>query len=184
MIAPDLLRELLRYEPETGKLFWLSRSPDVFLDKKQSAQGIANRWNSQNAGKQAFTATDADGYHHGSILGFYVRAHRVALAIFYGEWPTDQVDHINGNKSDNRISNLRVVTNQQNGRNQRLNAKNTSGTIGVRWDRNFKKWEAKIGVNGRTVHLGKYVSFEQAVAARNAAESLYGFHKNHGRKAI
>lgn len=82
----------------------------------------------------------------------------------------DQIDHINGDKTDNRIKNLREATNAQNGKNLKLSAKNTSGICGVSFDRQTGKWRATIKVDGKQRCLGRWVVFDDAVNARRVAE--------------
>lgn len=178
-LDPALLRRLLRYEPETGKLFWLPRTPDLF--EPTPSHGADRRclaWNNRLAGKLAFTACNR-GYFIGAIFNRRYQGHRVCWAIYYGRWPEGQIDHINGNPSDNRITNLRDVSNLENGRNQRMPKNNTSGFTGVLWDRG--RWVARIKVHGRARHLGRFVNRDDAIAARVAAERAEGFHPNHGR---
>lgn len=111
-------------------------------------------------------------------------AHRVAWALHYGEWPDGQIDHINGDKADNRLDNLRVVTAQGNAKNRPLRSDNTSGHVGVYWVTETKQWMAQIKVDGRQVTIGRYKTFEDAVVARKKAEEVHGYHANHGRRLI
>jgi hypothetical protein len=166
----DYLRQRLRYEPETGKLFWLDY------------EGMPKNWRTRWAGKEAFTAHSNYGYLWGRIDYHRFKAHRVAWALHFGEWPADQIDHINGVKDDNRIDNLRAVTNQENSRNASLSKANKSGTAGVFWHNPRRKWLAHIGVNGRYLHLGCYNTIEEAIAARKEAATKYGFTERHGTK--
>lgn len=179
--SPETLHKLLRYNPETGALFWRARTPDMFSDGQQSAETLCRQWNTKFAGKEAFTAVNKDGYSKGRVFAMQCYAHRVIWAIYYGEWPTDQIDHINGVKNDNRIENLRAVTRQENGKNQKLYNTNTSGVTGVYWQKKALKWRAQITMNGRLLCLGRYVKKDDAIAARKAAELEHGFHVNHGR---
>jgi hypothetical protein len=100
--------------------------------------------------------------------------------MFYDRWP-DELDHINGDKGDNRIVNLREVTRAENNKNKSRYKQNSSGFTGVGWHKVTKKWAAKIRVDGRDYHLGVFASIEAAKEARAAAEKHYGFHENHGR---
>lgn len=179
----DTLRLLLRYEPETGRLFWRERPVSMFADGGHSAAHCAAKWNAKFAGKEALAALNKRGYLVGSIFNGDVTAHRAIWAIVHGEWPQRQVDHINGNRTDNRISNLRLVTNAENSRNAARSRNNSSGVTGVHWFKKSGKWQASIMVNKRSLHIGLFTDFEDAVAARKAAEAKHGFHKNHGRVA-
>lgn len=179
--SPELLRKLLRYEPDTGKLYWRKRTPDMFVDGKRSAEGCCSNWNSRYSCKEAFTAL-VKGYPYGSIFGRDYYAHRVIWSIYYGESAPFQIDHINGDRSDNAIKNLRSVSHAENGRNQKLYANSKSGICGVRWHKQKKRWHAQIAFNGVNKHLGYFTDKSEATAARKAAEAKYGFHANHGRQ--
>jgi len=167
-ITPELLRQLLRYEPDTGKLFWLERlgSP---------------AWNGKNAGKEAFTYMTKMGYKTGTIMGKFFRSHRVAWAMHYGVWPYGEIDHIDGNKSNNAVSNLRSVSGKLNCRNMPRCETNKSGHTGVYRRVNSQKWVAQIRVDGKAFYLGSYDNVEDAVSARKLANIKNGFHPNHGR---
>ena len=180
-ITPDELRKLLRYEPETGKLFWKERTPDMFEDSKQTAEHKCSRWNSRLAGKEAFNGINIEGYKRGLIWSRQYIAHRIAWAVHHGSWPEQQIDHINGVKTDNRMCNLRDVSATENGRNRTLQANSTSGVTGVNWNKGARKWRACIRVQQKYVYLGHYRAIDDAIAARKAAEIEHGFHPNHGR---
>lgn len=164
----DYLHKRLRYEPETGKLFW------------RDCDEMPRWWRTRWAGKEAFTHVNSHGYRTGRIDGVTFKAHRVIWAIHYVEWPDEQIDHINGVRDDNRISNLRVVTNQENQRNASMRSNNTSGVCGVRWHKAAGKWQARIMVDGRYKHLGLFSSFDAAAEARAEASRQHGFTDRHG----
>lgn len=177
--SPETLRKLLRYEPETGKLFWKRRGACGFSSAKSM-----NAWNARYAGKDAFTSRGgASGWHQGAVWGRLLLAHRVAWAIHYGEWPKKQIDHINGDASDNRIENLRDVDHAENMKNRRVHKNSKSGVIGVYWCKSSGSWRADILVNGKKHHLGRFAKKDAAAAARKSAEKKFGFHPNHGRKS-
>ena len=168
--TPDFLRKILRYELDTGKLFWLER------------EDVQPQWNARWAGKEAFTTVHRSGYKHGHIMYKRFLAHRVIWAIFYDCWPENQIDHINGVRDDNRIKNLRHVTAVENSRNQKLAKNNTSGVTGVFWNKWRSKWEAFIRFDGKNHLLGRFDCKSDAIAARRKAEKKYGFHENHGKR--
>lgn len=182
-ITPELCRQMLRYEPETGKLFWLPRpismfTPTVCVHGVREASWSAGRWNTRYANKPAFTSVDNVGYLSGRILNVTFRAHRIVWAIVHGSWP-DIVDHIDGDALNNRITNLRNVDSLGNGKNSARPLHNQSGHIGIY--RRFNNWIAQINFGGKTYRIGSYDDIKDAVAARKAEERRLGFHENHGR---
>ena len=179
--SPEMLRKLLRYEPETGKLYWRERNPGMFKGKGAQQRGYCTGWNSVYSCKEAFKSVDKDGYFYGVIFDRAHRSHRVIWAIYNGEWPADQIDHINGVRNDNRIVNLRVVSGTENQMNRRINSNNTSGSSGVRFRNGNRPWIAQIKVGNRCLHLGCFAEKADAVCARVEAERKYGFHENHGK---
>ena len=100
------------------------------------------------------------------------KAHHLAWVYVYGEWP-DEIDHINNNPLDNRISNLRKATRLKNSYNKRLTSKNTSGVKGVSWDKNRKKWFAKINANGKQIALGRFDFLDDAKKIIEMAREKY-----------
>lgn len=169
----ETLRQLIWGDPETGKLYWHFRSASYFTSDIQY-----KIWNKRFAHREAFTANSGQGYRQGAVLGVMLKAHRVCWALHYGEWPNNQIDHINHDRSDNRIANLRTVTISENCRNRSLPCNNNSGHVGV--SRNGIKWKARLKMNGVDHYLGLFNTIEDAVAARNKANSANGFHRNHG----
>ncbi|MGQ2942919.1 MAG: HNH endonuclease signature motif containing protein [Blastomonas fulva] len=107
----------------------------------------------------------------------------MAWLLFYGDWPTAQVDHIDGDRANNRICNLRDATHSDNCRNAGLSKRNKSGRIGVHFDHTRQRWVAGTKIMGKPIRLGRFATFEEACAARSAIEREYNFHPNHGRKA-
>lgn len=180
--SPEVLRQLLRYEPETGRLYWLPRGPEhVLRIGRHKAELSAMIWNDLHAGKEAFTASDSAGYKCGSVHDCRFRAHRIIWAIHYGSWPIESIDHIDGNRANNTISNLRDVAHKVNCQNAKRPSHNTSGYVGVSVDRrNPCKWVAKIKVDGRVKQLGTFKSYEAAVLARKNADMQFAFGPSHG----
>lgn len=162
-ISQAELKQALLYCPKTGKFFWRRKQG------RQAAGSIA--------GSLMF-----DGHISISIFGKRYFAHRLAFLYMNGEWPPEQVDHINQDGTDNRWSNLRLVSALENRRNMSLNVNNTTGVTGVSWDKRRKKWKAHIRVEDKQIDLGRFDDLLSAVAARKTAEQQYGFHPNHGKR--
>lgn len=169
-LTAERARALLDYDPGTGVLTW-KRQPDA-----------RPQWNGLWPGRRA-GCTHCHGYRIVRIDNVGYAEHRVVWLIVYGQWPKGQVDHLNHNRSDNRISNLRDASREQNARNRKKYSCNKSGHTGVIWYKASAQWEAVIRVNGYLHNLGRYDDIEDAIAARVAAERRFGFHKNHGREA-
>lgn len=179
--SPETLRQLLRYDPETGKLFWRERDATFFQDGKFCAAVKCRQWNTRYANKEALTNKTPRGYCYGSIFHCKHYAHRVVWAIVHGEWPDGEIDHVSGDTQDNSIANLRIVSHTGNMRNTKRPSHNTSGVVGVSIHKPNGKWRAVIGVGGKAVSLGIFADLNDAIAARKNAETKYGFHQNHGR---
>jgi hypothetical protein len=157
IFTADDLRKFLDYNRETGVFTW--------REARGGAVGCG-----ATAG-----AHDGRGYIQIKIQGRNYRAHRLAWLHVHGEWPSAQIDHANGNKADNRISNLRLATRSQNNANKRRLSNNTSGAKGVSWKGSARKWQAQIRVDGRLSHLGYFGSiYDAANAYRTAAAKHFG----------
>jgi hypothetical protein len=169
------IKELLSYNPKSGKFLWREGNAKLFKNKSSFS-----RWKTLFSGKEAML-TLVDGYYSGEICGKRFLAHRVGWFLYYNEWPCSYIDHINGDRIDNRISNLRVTDKGGNARNARLRSDNTSGQPGVTWCDRDKRWNASISNNGKRCHIGNFLSKDDAIKARKEAEVKHGYHKNHGR---
>jgi hypothetical protein len=170
------LRDLLDLDAETGTLYWRIRpfTPGP-------ASRLVRVWNTRWAGKPALTAPHSRGYRSGTVNHVSMLAHRVVYALHNGVWPEGDIDHINGDRSDNRPSNLRDVPRGENAKNMAMNSRNTSGRTGVSWCAPNRKWRVGIRINGKQHWLGLFECFEDAVAVREQAERDAGYHPNHGR---
>ena len=155
-------KDLFRYDPLTGIM---TRKKD--LGYKHKAGEIVGGLNDQ-------------GYLKTTVDGRAYRVHRIAHLLMTGKFPKKELDHENHVRSDNRWTNLLNASRTQNGRNQTLNNKNTSGFSGVYWAALRGKWKAQIKVDGKVLCLGTFADIEKAANARKAAEKKYGFHQNHG----
>ena len=175
----DLLRQLLDYDPDTGLLTWKPRPVEMF---KNGDKRICATWNTRYAGKEALSHVNSDGYKRGAINGVNYLAHRVCMAIHNGEWPKQEVDHISGDRLDNRIINLRDVSRSENNRNAGVRSDSRTGHPGVCWHKAVNKWVAQMWENGRHVGLGFFDNIDDAIAARKKAEKEKGYHPNHGKR--
>lgn len=179
----DVLHKLLICDAENGRLFWRERGPEMFRDGKDGQQMNAAKWNARFAGREAIcSASGSHGYFDGAVMGVGVLAHRVIWAMVHGYWPVG-VDHINGNRRDNRIANLREADQAENMLNVKLRSDNPSGAAGVWQLRGSGQWRARIKRGGIYTDLGHFPTFDAACAARKCAEEQLGFHQNHGRTA-
>ncbi len=155
MISRDDVDRLVRYEPETGQFYW--RVTNSNRAKAGTIAGSINR--------------------HGHVIitingGRYL-AHRLVWLLIYGEWPSEEIDHKNGDPGDNRLENLRAATHAQNMRNCRNRSTNTSGLKGVRWRPDKSKWVARIQHEGKDIHIGYFSTAEEAYAAYCSAAAQY-----------
>ena len=173
LLHPDLVREFLSYDPEKGILKWNKRNIKHFKNKQSF-----NTFHTMYANKKLIGHKKTKQVYVGNVA---CKIHRVIWCHFYGEWPDKNlvIDHINGDDDDNRITNLRLVTQSENVKNQSLPKSNTSGAVGVIKHKN--KWKAQIKINGVSKHIGIFENFNDAVNARKKAEIKHGFHENHGR---
>ena len=168
MLTQDQLKEVLHYCPETGVFTWLENM------SSRARKGAEAGWVQQDSGG------GGKSYRRIRVGRGTYFAHRLAFLYMTGEFPEDQVDHEDGNGTNNVWSNLRAVDSIENAKNQRRYSNNTSGTVGIYWHKSRRKWQAQIAYGGCRKSLGYFHSKEDAIAARKAAEVLYGFHENHG----
>lgn len=160
MITLDRAKTAVSYDPETGIFTWLYRDD------------MPSRWNTMYAGKCAFTSIDQRGYFQGSIDNKAVTPHRLAWTFANGEMPHQIVDHVNGVKTDNRASNLRLATVRQNQQNAGSHG-GSSSFCGVSFHRRDKRWQAYIVADGKHKHLGMFRYEIEAARAYDAAAIIH-----------
>lgn len=163
MITQPELKQIINYNAETGELLWIKT--------------IARK---AKKGNPAGTRDRTSGYQNVRIKGRIYRSHRIAWFYMYNEWPKC-LDHINHDRSDNRLINLRKVTHIENMRNISLSRKNISGVCGVYWDKEREGWIAVIKVYYKRIFLGRFTDKFEAICSRMSANNKYGFHENHGK---
>lgn len=171
----EFAKEALKYDSETGLIVWRERPIHHF--KSERAQ---KSFNSKFAGKPA-GGLERHGYVVIGLNDWVYKGHRIAWLITHGEMPQFELDHINGDRSDNRLCNLRHVEHGDNLRNCKRPKNNRSGHVGVIWHRGGRKWMAYVTARGERHHLGLHDTIEAAVSARSKAQRELGFHTNHGR---
>lgn len=161
MITQDELKNLFYYE--NGVLFWKNVHPCSPV----------------KAGDKAGHLTKGGYLRTGVQRKLYLN-HRLIFLMHYGHIP-DQLDHINGVRTDNRIENLREATKYENTHNQRTRKDNTSGVKGVYWNKQKNKWYVRVGVFGKRKFLGGYDDLELASLVAEEARNLY--HGEYARHA-
>lgn len=147
-LTADEARRLLSYDPKTGEFVWL-----VATAIRTKVGAVAGR-------------NGTNGYREISIFSKKYKAHRVAWLISHGEWPRGYVDHINGDRLDNRLANLRIASTSENLQNLRKACRNNeSGYLGVSRIKLSGKWVARIRINYARIHIGTFNDPETAYAA-------------------
>jgi hypothetical protein len=173
--SQELLLQLLRYDADTGKLFWLPRPLESF-----AVASKGKIWNTRFAGKEAYSLS-VRGYVIIAINGQRHYAHRIIWRMVTGEIPAE-VDHINGDRVDNRFINLRSATREMNGRNLSIKSNNTSGVNGVYWHKKDQRWVAYGKLDHKMVVIGRFKEKQEASDARQLWNASNGFHENHGQR--
>ena len=159
-LTQEKLQHCLSYDETTGNFKWVN----------------SNSTRKQFRDRAGFLRKD--GYVCVRIENIQYMAHRLAWLYAYGVFPDEQIDHINGNRSDNRLINLRVATQKENGENRKLHRNNTSGHRGVIWKKSHKKWEVVIRHNYKLKCFGRFDDLEEAVrVAKKARDELFTHHQ-------
>lgn len=165
----DVLNSILVYCTDTGKFYWKEREQSMFTSIR-----MANTWNSRYANKEAFTVVNAQGYKSAKIFDTNYKAHRIAWKMVYGVDPSNLIDHINGDRTDNRIANLREASYSENRINTR-GVRGSSGFKGVIWSSQSQKWIAEIKVGGKRKYLGSFDDpCEASEVYKTAAKFMHG----------
>ena len=158
MLTQEELKGILEYNPDNGVFTWK----------------VAQKYGKRKVGDIA-GHLNADRYWHIIYKKKVYKAHRLAWLYTYGEFPEDMLDHIDGDKSNNRLINLRGCSRSENQKNQKLAKNNTSGFKGVYQDKKSGKWRAVAMLNGKNKHLGVFLTPEEAYSTYNAFAKV-----NHG----
>jgi hypothetical protein len=161
-MTPEQLREYISYNPVLGTFTWVQTTSSR-VQMGNPAGGINSR----------------DGYHEVTLHGKHWYGHRLAWYLTHGVLPR-MIDHVNQDRGDNRISNLREVSYSDNAKNCGVSKNSTTKVTGVYpMPKNSGKWRAQITVNYKSIHLGVFDTQEEAIAARTAAKIEHKFHRNH-----
>lgn len=146
-ISQEELKEVLDYNPDTGVFRW-----KIY------------RASNAKVGDVAGCIHKVNGYHEIGYNYQVYKAHRLAWIYAYGSIPEYiQIDHIDGNRANNRISNLRPCSNAENQKNRKIGKDNTSGYKGVSWNTRLGKWVVNVGLNNKRIYLGGYVDKAEAI---------------------
>lgn len=160
----ELFNEWFNYDSETGHLTWRKKKG------RRKAGDTAGKTYKNSGGKT---------YGQVKLNQISYMTHRICFMMHYGFLPIE-VDHINGDGTDNRAKNLRCANRQTNAMNMRKFKTNTSGITGVSWDKRNKKWYSYIKINQSMINLGRFTDKFEAICARKSAESKYNFKLGHG----
>jgi len=166
MLSYERANELLRYDPDTGKLYWQVRTTHRIRIGDEAGTLVRDTTNT---------------YRQVRIDRRTYLTHRIAWLLHYKVWPDGEIDHKDGDGLNNRIENLRDVPHHENMRNMRMPRSNTSGVTGVYWDKWCGKWKAQIMTDGRkNKNLGRFDSIDEAAEAYRKAADEIGFTERHG----
>lgn len=166
----EVLRQLLEYDPQTGELTWNVRDETHFTSTEtHTARALAAQFNCRYAGKPALAAVDNVGYRAGRLLTSQVRAHRVIWKLVFGYEPK-LIDHINQDKTDNRLCNLRESNRAANSVNRAC--RRTGQTTGVTWCKEKRKWVAQMQIGGKNM-ARRFSKKKDAIAYRRELERAF-----------
>jgi hypothetical protein len=155
------IKRLFIYNHKNGDVIWRIRPAP---HSKKRAGDLVGHINNNGYRITSFTINNKQ---------YTVLAHHIAWFLYYGEWPSKEVDHRNTIRSDNRIKNLRLATRRQTNRNRSVQSNNTSGITGISWRKNRNKYRAYITVKNGTINLGYFNTLKEAIKVRQRAERKY-----------
>jgi hypothetical protein len=159
MLTQSQVQHVLKYDADTGVFTWI-----VPTNTRIKAGDVAGCMND-------------NGYLRIQVLGKQYKFHRLAWLYVYGQFPDCEIDHVNGNRADNRIENLRLATSKQNKENVKLNSRSTTGYRGVHWDKSRQKWLAHVTSNRKHHNLGRFDDVNDAInAVKQARNQLFSHH--------
>lgn len=171
-LTADQIKAVLDYDPASGFFRWKPRTPDMFSDGNVGAKGNCASFNKKYAGQIANSA-HIKGYTTVRVFRRSYLCHRLAWLFMTGEWPTHEIDHINGDRGDNRFENLREATALENHQNLKFRSTNTSGLVGAFLDKRDGRRAARICVARKYISLGRFDTAHEAHEAYLAAKAQY-----------
>lgn len=157
------IKDYLSYCPDTGKITWI-KAPCTWIKPGREFGNLTKY-----------------GYLRGRVGNLQIMVHRLAWFMYYGACPKKHLDHKNGNRTDNRIINLREVSPLENAKNQKVYKNNKSGVSGVGLDKRSNKWYAEGSKCGKSFQLKLFYEKWDAICARKSWEVKNGYYENHGR---
>ena len=149
------LRDRLRYDAETGHLYWVAPKSNRLRPGQRAGCKMVN------------------GYQKIALYQEQMYIHHIVWYLTHGEWPTEMIDHINGDRSDNRVENLRLANQSQQNFNMGLRESNKTGVTGVAICSKTGRFRAYLTLGRKQIYLGNHVTLDAAVAARKEAEAKY-----------
>lgn len=172
----DLLRKYLSPDFDFGILIWKHRAESDFqnVTSSRGPSWYCNVWNAKNAGNEALASINSNGYKAGSFFGRSLLAHRVIWAMYRDKWPGTHLDHIDGNRSNNKIENLREVTQAQNALNAKASG-SSSKYKGVSFCNRSQRWVVYCQVNKKSKFGGYFDNeIDAAIAYDSLAKEMHG----------
>ena len=178
-ITAAFLREILDYDKDTGILTWKERKIGSPHWKDKDIKAFNTKWAGKEAGRLVKYNRAVSCRREVTIFGYKFRSYRLIWRMVTGEWPKDQIDHIDQDSTNDRWDNLREATDGQNMKNTPISKANTSGHVGVS-ERSNGKFRCRIQVDG-IQYCKTFDTKEEAIAERKRWSEMYGFTENHGR---
>jgi len=169
-VTQDILKEELSYNQHTGEFTRLK-------SRGNQRAGLMNIKPKENGYVEIRVFDEKSG------VSKKYKAHRLAWLYIHGALP-NYIDHINHIRHDNRLTNLREVEKKDNSVNCSLSKANSTGSTGVYWHKQHKKWYTSIMKDGKTLFLGLYENKDEAINVRLQAQKVLGFHENHGKGTL
>ena len=178
LVLLSFVSKLVAYNSVTGIFTWVDREETSLRikawNKRYSGRNVGSKY---QKGKNYLTVSFTyEGKAERVLL------HRLAWFICKNEVPANQIDHINQVQDDNRIENLKVVSDQENRRNSSMQKNNTSGVTGVYWNKRMGMWVANCRINSKTKYLGCFIDIKEAEKIAKSFRLINGFSELHGKQ--